>query len=93
MARRNDQDWVSLSMRSWWFGMEAAQVIGLRTLRMMQGGPLAQREFSRMVSEKASAGNALWWKLGSVRSMNDLVDRSLDVAGPRVRRNRKRLSR
>ena len=93
MSRRNDETPFALMTRSWWLGMEAAQVIGLRSLRMMQGGKLAEREAQRMVSEKLTASSALWLRIWSEPDWAGIADAALDVATPRVRANRRRLSR
>lgn len=42
----------SLAFEWWRLWMESTQVIALRSMRMMQGGAVAQREAVRMVSEK-----------------------------------------
>ncbi|MDK2766123.1 MAG: hypothetical protein KYX69_00245 [Sphingomonas sp.] len=40
---------------AWSLGWESAAVIGLRAAKIAQGGPEAQRETERMVSEKMTA--------------------------------------
>ena len=57
MARR--RSWARLSMDAWALGLEASTVIGLRTLRMAQGGAAAEREALLMVNEKIASGLAL----------------------------------
>jgi len=47
--------WFALTADGARLGFEAQQVIGLRLLRMAGGGPRAQAEASRMVTEKAMA--------------------------------------
>lgn len=42
----------SLAFDWWRLWFESSQVIAMRSMRMMQGGTLAQREAVRMVSEK-----------------------------------------
>lgn len=46
---------ASLAFDCWQLWFESSQVIALRTMRLMQGGALAQREAVRMVSEKWEA--------------------------------------
>ena len=90
---RQNETPMALAMRSWTLGMEASQVVALRSLRMMQGGKIADREAQRMVSEKIAASSALWWRLWSERSWAGVADAALDVASPRVAANRRRLTR
>lgn len=52
-ARRNP--WLSLTLDAMRLGMEAHSVIGLRMAKAAWGGPAAQDEAERMVSEKAKA--------------------------------------
>lgn len=94
MAKRGDDDWFSLSMRSWQLGMEAAAVMQLRSWRMMQGGKLAEREASRMFSEKMTAAMQLGSAMATTFNPTaaSMTDAALDLYGPKIRRNRRRLS-
>jgi hypothetical protein len=51
--------WIGIGLDAWRLGMESYAVIGLRTLRIAQGGEAARTEAERMVSEKVQAGIAL----------------------------------
>lgn len=42
-------------MDSWSLGMEASTVVGMRMLKLSQGGPAAEAEAERMVREKIGA--------------------------------------
>jgi hypothetical protein len=55
--RRNP--WVGIGFDAWMLGLEASGVIAQRTLKLAAGGPFAQAEARRMVSEKVDAGIAL----------------------------------
>ena len=46
-------------MDAWRLGLEASTVIGLRTLKIAQGGAAGEAEAERMVREKMEAGLAL----------------------------------
>jgi hypothetical protein len=46
-------------MDAWMLGLEASVVIGLRTIKIAQGGPAGQAEAERMVREKVEAAAAL----------------------------------
>jgi hypothetical protein len=48
--------WLRIGMDAWSLGMEASSVIALRTMKMTAGGPAADAEGRRMVSEKVRAG-------------------------------------
>ena len=77
-------------------GAEMSMVIWLRSLRMMSGGKLAEREAQRMVSEKVTAAMTLWPAImagGMDQSAEDATGRALAHYGKPVRANRKRLSR
>lgn len=43
---------ASMAFEWWRLWYESSQVIAMRSMRMMQGGAIAQREAVRMVSEK-----------------------------------------
>jgi hypothetical protein len=58
MTRRRDP-WLGLGWSAWSLGVEAASVIGLRAMKIAQGGPAAAAETRRMVAEKVDAGLAL----------------------------------
>jgi hypothetical protein len=49
------RNWIQLTFDAALLGVEAQRVIGLRLIRLSAGGPAAQAEASRMVSEKTAA--------------------------------------
>lgn len=51
--------WIGIGLDAWKLGVESYSVMGLRTLRLAQGGAAAQTEAELMVSEKVQAGIAL----------------------------------
>ena len=51
--------WTRIGFSAWMLGMEAATVIGLRTLKLAAGGAAAETEARRMVNEKGEAALAL----------------------------------
>ena len=59
MRRSRTNPWIGIGFDAWRLGLEASTVIGLRTLRLAQGGEAARIEAERMVSEKVDAGLAL----------------------------------
>lgn len=48
--------WIGIGLDAWRLGMESYAVMGLRTLRIAQGGEAARVEAERMVAEKVQAG-------------------------------------
>ena len=72
---------------------DAGTVVALRSWRMMYGGPVAAREFERMVSEKVEAGFELAYALagGRVRSPEAAAHEVLGIYRKRVREIRRRL--
>jgi len=59
MKRIRANPWIGMGFDAWRLGLEASTVIGLRTLKIAQGGAGAEAEARRMVSEKVDAGLAL----------------------------------
>lgn len=68
---------------------ESQQAIWLRTMRLSLGGPGAQREARRMVSEKVAAGQVATGKLLTGSSPEAVVQ----SYRRKVRKNVKRLSK
>ena len=54
MTRSDPTAWTRLAFDSWALSVDAASVIWLRSLRLMAGGKLAEREAERMVKERWS---------------------------------------
>jgi hypothetical protein len=86
--------WSRLMVDASFLWADAGMVVALRSWRMMAGGPAAQREFERMLSEKVEAGFELTGALagGRVQSPEAAARKAISVYGKRVRGNRKRLS-
>ncbi len=59
MRRTRGNPWFAIGLDAWRLGMEASTVIGLRTLKIAQGGANARAETERMINEKIEAGVAL----------------------------------
>lgn len=76
---------------------DASTVIWLRTMRIMQGGALAQKESRLMVDEKLAANAllpfALWPAMLAGAEPEKLAKASLGHYGKRVRANRRRLGK
>ena len=94
MARRNP--WIGISLDAWSLGVEAASVIGLRTLKMASGGPAADAEGRRMLAEKIDAGLA-WQALAMTGGLGltpqSAAAKTLTHYRRKVRANRRRLSK
>lgn len=96
MSSSNPPSWTSLAFDSWMLSMEAAQVVWLRSLRVMSGGKAAENEVQRMVTEKLLANALLWPALvagGFTQSPEQIGARTLRHYGKPIRANRRRLSR
>jgi hypothetical protein len=94
MPRSNPSaDWSRLMFGASRLWADAGMVVTLRSWRMMAGGPAAQREVERMLSEKVEAGFELAGALagGRVKSPQAAARKAMSVYGRRVRGNRKRL--
>ena len=97
MTRKTPANPAQVAFDSWMLGLEAANVIWLRSMRMMAGGALAEREAKRMVSEKVSAGAslpfALWPLMASGAQPEAVANKTLAHYRKPVRANQRRLSR
>ena len=73
---------------------DAATVMMLRAWRMMGGGPAAQREAKRMMSEKVEAGFEFAGAVaaGKVATPEGAATKAMATYGKRVRANRRRLA-
>ncbi|CAM3280459.1 Antifreeze protein [Sphingomonas antarctica] len=96
MARNGQNAWMGLGLEMWTLGMESASVIGLRTMKLAQGGPAAGREAELMVSEKIATAFDVQMKLmtggfGFIPAV--AASKAVGEYATKVRANRKRLSR
>ena len=57
--RRRRNAWLRIGTDAMVLGLEASSVIGLRSLKIAQGGPRAEAEAKRMVAEKLEAARVL----------------------------------
>ncbi len=88
--------WFDIGFNAWMLTVEAATVIGLRTMKVAAGGTLAADEMQLMSSEKIKAmlslqTMAMSGKLGS--SAPQAASRILTHYRRKVRANRRRLSK
>jgi len=91
----NGKSWIEAGMAGWMLGIEAAQVITLRMIKLAAGGKAAKAEAKRMVAEKIKANSnlavrALSGGLGS--TPQDVAKKTANHYRRKVRANRKRLS-
>jgi hypothetical protein len=96
MTRRKASNPFGLASEMWQLGLESWQVIGWRTMRMMQGGAAAQDEGVRMVTEKWQASMELG--LSAMTGASGLTPEAQARTAvrhfqKRVTANRKRLSK
>ena len=96
MNRRPRNPWARAGFYAWSLGFEASYVIALRTLKIASGGPAAEAEMRRMVSEKIEAGltlQALMLTGGLGRSAHTAAAKTLAHYRRKVRANKRRLTR
>jgi len=96
MSRRRGNPWFGIGLDAWSLGLEASAVMGLRAMKIAQGGPASQAEAERMISEKVEAAldlqlRALTGGLGGTPASASA--RTLAHYRRKVRANRRRLSR
>jgi hypothetical protein len=85
---------MKLAMDSWSLGMEASTVVGMRMLKLSQGGPAAAAEAERMVREKIDSAVdlhllAVTGGLGS--NSHRAATKTVSHYRTKVRANRRRL--
>jgi hypothetical protein len=96
MVRLRANPWVGIGFDAWRLGLEASAVVGLRALKIAQGGQTGAAEAELMVREKVQAAVAL----GAMAFSGDLGSspasasaRTLAHYRRKVRANRRRLSK
>jgi hypothetical protein len=88
--------WLTLGFDAWALGLEAAFVVGARAAKLMAGGPAAQAETRRIVSEKMAVGLAVQTKAltgGLGTTAPSAASKTLRHYRAKVRANRRRLAR
>jgi hypothetical protein len=96
MKHSRANPWFGIGWDAWRLGMDASTVIGLRTLKIAQGGAAGWAEAERMVSEKMQAGmdlQALALTGGLGVTPASASARTLAHYRRRVSANRRRLSK
>jgi hypothetical protein len=96
MTRRQTNRWLGIGLDAWSLGFEASAVMGLRALKLAQGGAAGQAEAERMVSEKVAAAmalqaQALTGRLGGTPA--SAAARTIAHYRRKVKANRRRLSK
>jgi hypothetical protein len=96
MARRSPTSWPELAVSSWLLMGEASMVVWLRSMRLMMGGPLAEREAMRMAREKLETALTFWPAVAwgaPIATPEAFGARALAHYARPVRANRRRLAR
>jgi hypothetical protein len=96
MKRSQLNPWFGIGWDAWRLSVEASTVIGLRTLKIAQGGAAGRAEAERMVSEKMQAGldlQALALAGGLGVTPASASARTLAHYRRKVNANRRRLSK
>ena len=96
MKRSRANPWLGIGWDAWRLSLEAGTVIGLRTLKLAQGGAAGQAEAERMVREKMQAGldlQALALTGGLGATPASASARTLALYRRRVNANRRRLAK
>ena len=94
--KKTNANWFGLGLDAFQLGVDASQVVAMRTAKIAMGGAAAQRESQLMVSEKLVAMFDLQtaFMTGRAGSTPHAVARSaLSHYGRKVRANRRRLSK
>jgi hypothetical protein len=87
--------WMRAGFAAWSLSVEAATVITLRTMKIAAGGPAAEREIYRMITEKIEAGIDLQKKAltgGLGLTPESATNKTLSHYRRKVRANRRRLT-
>jgi hypothetical protein len=95
MRRTRGNPWLGIGLDAWRLGLEASQVIGLRTMKIAAGGRGGRAESERMVAEKVDAAVALQ-RLALTGGLGptpaSAASKTLAHYRRKVRANRRRLS-
>ena len=94
--RRRRNAWLRIGTDAMVLGLEASSVIGLRSLKIAQGGPRAEAEAKRMVAEKLEAARVLATlnALGALGfTAPSIASHSIAHLRRKVRANRRRLAK
>ena len=86
--------WLGIGFEAWRLGLESSAVVGLRTLKIVQGGARGSAEAEQMVQEKIAAGVALQamaLRGGLGATPASAVSRTLSHYRRKVSANRRRL--
>jgi len=78
--------WMKLSSDMMLANLQAQRVIGLRMMKLARGGPAAETESRRMVSEKCTAAMDATAALASGKSPESVVRRYRTVMNANERR-------
>jgi hypothetical protein len=93
----NPAELWQLGFDAWRLWADASSVVMLRSAKIMQGGPGAEREASRMVSEKVEAGamlgSVMWPLMLGGASPERLAKAAIGHYQKPVGANRRRLMR
>jgi hypothetical protein len=96
MRRTRHNPWLAIGFDAWSLGVAASTVVGLRAIRIAQGGPAGRAEAQRMVHEKVEAAAALQRRLlegGLGDTPASASARSIAHYRRKVNANRRRLSK
>ena len=96
MGRRRGNPWFGIGLEAWSLGLEASTVMGLRAMKIAQGGARGRAEVQRMVSEKVEAAVALQTLAltgGLGATLPGASARTIAHYRRKVRANRRRLSK
>lgn len=93
---RSRNPWLRIGMDAWGLAIESQAVVGLRLLKLAEGGDAAQAEARRMTAEKIEAAAALH-RLAMTGGLGltapAATAKAIRHVRRRVRANRRRLTR
>lgn len=96
MTAKTINPWLGIGFDMWSLGMDSASVIGLRTMKLAQGGGAAGKEAELMVAEKMATAFDVQMRLMTGGFGLDPATATRKAVGEyarKVRANRTRLSR
>lgn len=94
--RSTTNPWLGIGLDMWSLGMDSASVIGLRAMKIAQGGSAAGKEAELMVTEKMATAfdvQLQWMTGGFGLNPATATRKAVGEYARKVRANRKRLSR
>jgi hypothetical protein len=91
----NNEAWMRLSWQTWCLSVEASLVVALRLQKLAWGGLAAEREISKMVTEKVDSAQSMQLMMlkNADRPIAETAAKAVKHYRGKVRANSRRLTK